>query len=110
MTEQNTEFSGYDEEAAVRFIRDYVPANVSERYSDDEILLVVDTIWDFYEKRGLTSLDDIESEDELLDVDDLTAYVKKEMARQKEILMDPKDVELIVKGELEYEKAIEDIL
>ena len=106
MTEQTQEFEGYDEDAAVSFIRDYVPQNVSDQYSDDEILYVIDAIWDFYERRGLTSLAD----EELLDADELASYVKKELARDKEILMDPKDVELIVKGELEYEKSLEDLL
>lgn len=110
MTEQTQEFEGYDEDAAVSFIRDYVPQNVSDQYSDDEILYVIDAIWDFYEKRGLTSLDDIDADEELLDADELASYVKKEVARDKEILMDPKDVELMVKGELEYEKSIEDLL
>ena len=87
-----------------------MPQNVSDQYSDDEILYVIDAIWDFYEKRGLTSLDDIDAEEELLDADELASYVKKEVARDKEILMDPKDVELMVKGELEYEKSIEDLL
>lgn len=87
-----------------------MPQNVSDQYSDDEILYVIDAIWDFYERRGLTSLDDIDADEELLDADELASYVKKELARDKEILMDPKDVELIVKGELEYEKSLEDLL
>ena len=41
MTEQTQEFEGYDEDAAVSFIRDYVPQNVSDQYSDDEILYAV---------------------------------------------------------------------
>lgn len=103
------QFEGFNEDNAVDFIRAAVPENVSERYSDDEILYVVDTIWDFYDKRGLTSLDDIDAEEELLDVDDLTLYVKKQIVRDKEILMDPKDVETIVKAELDYEKSLEDL-
>ena len=52
MTEQTQEFEGYDEDAAVSFIRDYVPQNVSDQYSDDEILYVIDAIWDFYENQN----------------------------------------------------------
>ena len=95
-------FHGYDEDEAVGFIRASLPASVSEQYSDDEILFVIDAIWEYYDKRGLTSLDD-------LDADDLTAYVKKEIARDKEVMMDPKDVELVVKAELDYEKSLEDL-
>ena len=94
-------FHGYDEDEAVGFIRASLPASVSEQYSD--------AIWEYYDKRGLTSLDDLDAEEDLLDADDLTAYVKKEIARDKEVMMDPKDVELVVKAELDYEKSLEDL-
>lgn len=101
---------GYDEQKAVSFIRAFIPDRVSQLYSDDEILYVIDCIWEFYEKKGLLSLEDIESEEDLLSADDITAYVRKCIAIDKEILMDPQDVEYIVKGELEYEKTLEDLL
>lgn len=39
----------YDESEAIKFIRDYMPEDVSGRYSDDEILNILDMIWDYYE-------------------------------------------------------------
>ncbi len=105
----NNEFHGYDEDAAVGFIRKKIPANVSEHYSDDDILFVIDAIWEYYDKHGLTSLDDIDAGEDLLDADDLIAYVKKEMAHDKELMMDSKYVELVVKAELDYEKSLEDL-
>lgn len=100
---------GFDEDLAIKFIRQYIPENVSMQYSDDEIIYIIDLIWDYYDKKGLTSLEDIDAEEDLLDVDDLIAYVKKEIARENEVLMDPKDVGYIVKGELEYEKSLDDL-
>ncbi len=107
---ENNDFKGFDEDDAVAFIRADIPENISDQYSDDEILFVIDSIWDYYENRGLTSLDDIDIEEDLLDVDDLTDYVKKCIAREKELFMDPKDVEFIVKAELNYEKSLEELL
>lgn len=109
-TNQESFDDGYDEQKAITFIRSYIPDNVSELYSDDEILYVIDCIWELYEKKGLTSLEDIEAEDDLLKVDDITAYVNQCIKKDREILMDPKDVDYIVKGELEYEKTLEDLL
>ena len=43
----------------------------------------------------------------MLDEDDLTAYVRKEITRDKELLMDPDDLEKIISGELEYEESLE---
>lgn len=100
----------YDEDNAVKFIRKELPPEVNVRYSDDEILSVIDIIWDYYENSGLLKLNAETDEDEELDVDKLTAYVKKVMSNDKELVMDPDDIELIVKGELDYEESLEDFI
>lgn len=100
----------FDEDKAVKFIREYVGENVSGNFSDDEILYIIDIIWDYYEKNGYLSLDSAETDEELLDTDRLTAYVKKELANDKEVVMDPKDVEKIINAELEYEESLEDFI
>lgn len=100
----------FDEENAVKFIRAFVGKEVSDQYDDDEILYVIDIIWDWYEKNGYLSLDAAPTDDELVEVSKLTDFVKKEIANDKEIVMDPKDIEQIVKGELEYEESLEDFV
>ena len=97
----------FDEDDAVNFIRETLPKSVSEKYSDDEILYVIDTIWDWYEKNGYLSLDTEVTDDGLLDEEQLVAYVRKEIRNDKEVMMDPDDVGLIVKGELQYEESID---
>mgnify|MGYP001031773086 FL=1 len=101
------EIMKFDEDDAVNFIRETLPESVSEKYSDDEILYVIDTIWDWYEKNGYLSLDTEVTDDGLLDEEQLVAYVRKEIRNDKEIMMDPDDVGLIVKGELQYEESID---
>ncbi len=100
----------FDEDKAVAFIRQYVGEKVSEQYSDDEILYIIDTIWDYYEKKGYLSLSSVETDDDILDEDDLINYVKKEIAQDKELIMDPADISKIIKGELEYEESLEDFV
>ncbi|MDE6095736.1 MAG: hypothetical protein K2G52_06060 [Muribaculaceae bacterium] len=100
----------FDEDNAVRFIRAELPPAVSDKYDDDDILCVVDVIWDYYEKKGFLSLNDMETEEEQLDVDDLTKYVKKEIKNDEELIMDPKDIELVVKAELDYEESLENFI
>ncbi len=100
----------FDEDDAVKFIRESLPQDVSEKYDDDEILCIIDIIWDYYERKGFLSLNLDETEEEVLDVDDLTKYVKKEVKNDQDLIMDPKDVELIVKAELNYEESLEDFI
>ncbi len=100
----------YDEDAAIQFIRNTLPENVNIRYSDDEILYVIDIIWEWYEKNGYLSLDSDVTEEEEHDLPRLTAYVKSQMQKDKEFVMDPQDLELIVRGEVQYEESIDDIV
>jgi hypothetical protein len=100
----------FDEDDAIKFIRAAIPQEVSEKYDDDDILCIVDIIWDYYERKGFLSLNIDETEDEVLDIDDLVKYVKKEVKNDDELLMDPKDVEQIVKAELDYEESLEDFV
>lgn len=104
-----SELMKYDEDDAVKFIRETLPQEVSEQYSDDEILYVIDIIWDWYERNGYLKIDAGVTDEEELDIDKLTAYVAKEIKKDGEVMMDPKDIDLIVRGELQYEESIEDI-
>ena len=99
----------FDEEKAVSFIRKAIGEKISDKYSDDELLFIIDTIWDYYENNGFLSLDMDETDEEILDSDDLVNYVKKEVANDEELMMDPSDIGLIVKAELEYEESLEDV-
>lgn len=100
----------FDEDDAVRFIRASLADNINQKYSDDEILFIIDTIWDYYEKKGFLSLNLEDTEEEQLDPDELVQYVKKEIKICEELIMDPKDIELVVKAELDYEASLEDII
>lgn len=104
---ENNDMLGFDEDKAVDFIRATLPAGVSARWSDDEILYVIDVIWDWYEKNGYTSINAGVDEEEEMDIKSLTAFVTKELKRAKEEVMDPADIDLIVKGELQYEESID---
>ncbi len=102
-----TEQYQFDEENAVKFIREELPPEVSAKYDDEDILCIIDIIWDYYERKGLLSLNIEETEDEQLDPDDLVKEVKREVKNDDELIMDSKDVELIVKAELDYEESLE---
>lgn len=98
----------FDDFEAIKFIRNFVGQEVSDSYSDDEILLVIDTIYDYYEKKGFTKLNKNMTSNEMLDEDDLLNFVKKELANDGDILMDPADLGKIINAELEYEESLED--
>lgn len=101
---------GYDEDDAIRFIRKTLPQSMSDAVSDDEILHIIDIIWDWYEKKGYLKITADVTDEEEMNLDELVAYVRKELKRAKEFVMDPDAVPLIVKGEIEYEESIDDFV
>lgn len=100
----------FNEDDALKYIREYLGPKISSKYSDDDILCVIDTIWDYYEDNGFLSLSADIEEEELLDEDKLVAYVKKTVAADEELDIEPSDIEKIVKGDLNYEESLEDFI
>lgn len=102
------ELKTYDEDEAVKFIRAFIPEDIKDKYTDDEILLVIDTVWDYYESKGLTTLpSEEEEEEEKVNVDDIAAYVTKEIKKDGELIMDTADIKFIIQGELAYEETLD---
>lgn len=93
----------YSEEDAVKYMRQ--AANTS--YDDDDLLNIIDIIWDYYEAKGLLSLDFDADDEAELDEDDLTKHVAKMLRSDKGNNVNEEDVESLVKAELEYEKTLE---
>ncbi len=106
---ENNDFL-FDEDKAVEFIRKELRKEINEKYDDDEILFVIDTIWEFYEREGLLDINASEVEEEEMNPEKLTAYVKKAVMKDHELIMDPADIEAIVKAELDYEESLEDFI
>ncbi|MCM1006087.1 MAG: hypothetical protein NC402_07310 [Prevotella sp.] len=102
------EIKAYDEDEAVKFIRSFIPEEIKDKYTDDEILFIIDTIWDYYESKGLTTLPGAEEEnEEEVDIDDITKYVAKEIKKDGKLIMDTADIKLIIQGELAYEETLD---
>lgn len=97
----------YDEQKAIDYIRTKLPAKSREQYDDDEILNVIDIVWDYYEDNGFLSMDMDDDGPDELDMADLKKYVKKVIAKDRNSPLTTEDVERIVEAEVDYEDSIE---
>lgn len=102
------EMKTYEENDAIKYILSNLPSDVAEKYSDDDILLVIDIIFEFYENKGYFDLNDIDESDDEFDESELFEFVKKSLKKDKDNPIDLDDVENIVHLELEYEDSIDD--
>jgi len=99
--------SEFDENAAVCAIKTALGSDKAKKYSDDQILNVIDMIWDFYEENGLLDLEIDEEIEENALFDDLIGYTTRMLKKDKQSGIDPVDIETIVRAEIEYENSLD---
>lgn len=96
----------YDEDNAIKFIKAFISEESSEKFSDDDILFVIDCIWDYYEDNGFLDIS-AEADDETLNIDLLVDYVYKAILKDGEIKASKDEIKIIINAELQYEESIE---
>lgn len=98
----------FDENLAIKAMKEALPEEKRNRYDDDELLNVIDMIWDYYEENGMLDIDLDDDPDEDEDIlADLCSYVGRMLRRDKGADVDPEDIPALVAAELEYENSIE---
>lgn len=85
----------YDENDAVQFIRGQVGDEIAAKYTDDDIVLLIDTMFDYF---------DAHDDDD--DIELVAAWVAKELRKDKDNHIEPQDVNAIVAAEIAYEETL----
>lgn len=98
----------FNEDDAIRFIRERLPEGSEERFDDDEILNVIDMIFDYYDENGFLDLAMDEDGPDEVDMEDLLKYVKRMVAKDKQSPLTFEEVEAIVNAEVEYEDSLDE--
>lgn len=79
-------------------------------YDDDELLNILDMIWDYYEQNGLLDIDTIsddEEDDNMLN--DLVDYCKRMLRKDKDATFDASHLPDVIQAELEYEQSLDEL-
>ena len=98
----------FDENKAIEAIKAALPGEAAAKYTDDQLLNIIDMIWDFYEENGLLDIDaDEDMDDENAIFSDLMDYVRRMLKKDKAAGIDPGDVETIVQAEIDYENSLD---
>ena len=102
----------FDENDAIEFIRNFMPEKLNNKYSDDDILLIIDTMYDFYEKgdEQETLYDEGDDNNDEFNLNEIVNFVKKAIRKDPDNQVDMDDVKVIVEGEIEYENTLDDLL
>lgn len=96
----------FDEKLAIKEMRAAISEASSKLYDDDELLNVIDIIWDWYDDQGLLEIDS-EADDEEVNEDALIKHVRNMLSKDKASPILQSDVEPLVMAELRYEQSLE---
>lgn len=106
--EKNLIVMEFDEQAAIDYIRAHMTEEDLSGVNDDEILNLIDVVYDYYEDHGFLEMSLDEDEDDEVDINDMVKYVQKVIAKDKKSPLTPDAVDKMVRLEVEYEESIED--
>jgi len=98
----------YNEDEAVKFIMDHLPAEIKKRVKNEDIEYILDVIYDFYNERGYLDEEDEES-DEIIDIaeNEMFEYIINQVSiDQKSEQLTEDIVDAILDSEYEYCKSI----
>lgn len=95
----------FDESEAIKYIRANIDADIAAKYDDDEILNLIDIVFDYYEANGLLEIDADDDDD--VDIADLTDYAARMLRKDKAAKLTPADAEPMVRAYLDYESSLD---
>lgn len=97
----------FDEEKAIDYIREQVGKDIASKYDDDQLLNVLDIIWDYYEDHGMLDIS-MEDDDSEVDAEALIKHTRKMLAKDRRAGIDLDDVDALVRAELAYEATLDE--
>ena len=96
------------DEKTIEFIKNYLPQDLKDRFSDDELYYFLDVIDEYYVESGI--LDAQPDKDGYIDIDleKIVDYIIKEARKDEMGEFDPEELLFVVQGEMEYTDSLGD--
>lgn len=97
---------GYDEQSSINYIR-HSTGDLLAAYDDDQILNIIDMVWDWQDANGFLDIDAGADAPEI-NVADVVAYCRRMLGRDSGNRVATEHIEPIVVAELEFEDSIDE--
>lgn len=96
-----------DDRLTVEYIQQYLPQDLKEKFTEEELYYFLDVLVDYYASSGI--LDAEPDADGCIDIDieAIAQHMAKQAQKDKMGTYDPEDLRWIVEGELEYGESLE---
>ena len=98
-----------DDEKTIEFIKNYLPQELKEKFSDDELYYFLDLIDEYYSESGILDAQPDEDGYVNIDLEEVVAYIVKEAKKDEVGEYDPEEVLFVVQGEMEYGNSLRQV-
>lgn len=97
-----------DDVRTVEFIKNYLPQEVKERFTDDDLYYLLDVIVEYYADSGI--LDAEPDEDGYIDIDveEIANHLASQARKDNIGEFSPEDLRWVVEGEMEYAEQLDE--
>ena len=96
-----------DDEKTIEFIKNYLPQDLKNKFTDDEVYYFLDLIDEYYTQSGiLDAQPDAEGCIEI-DLEKVVDYMVKEARKDGMGEYDPEELLFIVQGEMDYADSLD---
>jgi hypothetical protein len=98
----------YDDEQCIEYIKNYLPQELKDRFTDDDLYFFIDTIDDYYINNKVFDSKPDNDGYISVDLDAITDYIISESKKDKIGTFTHDEIFFVVQGEMEYEMRNED--
>jgi hypothetical protein len=85
----------------IAFIRRQLPADLKERFTDDQLLWMLDTLVDYYVESGVLDTDADEVD---IDLEEVADHVCRQAIAEGKPHLDAQDVFFVVEADLDFQE------
>ncbi|MCD8166974.1 MAG: hypothetical protein LUE93_13205 [Bacteroides sp.] len=93
----------YDE--IIAYIRVNLPQELKDRFTDDQLTYIIDTIDDYYIDSDIINSEPDEEGYVTVDLEKLADYIVKEAAKDEIGTFEPEEILLVVQAEMDFEES-----
>ena len=101
-------FEDVDDEKTIEYIKNYLPQELKEKFSDDELYYFLDLIDEYYSESGILDAQPDADGYVEIDLDAIVEYIVKEAKKDEMGEFDPEEILFVVQGEMEYTDSLEE--
>ena len=95
-----------DDEKTILFIKNYLPQELKEKFSDDELYYFLALIDEYYTESGVLDAQPDADGCVEIDLDKVAEFIVKEARKDEMGDYNPEEIFFVVQGEMEYAESL----